>query len=252
MNDLKILLFDIECSMATAYTYGLYDQNISIENIIEHPRMIAFSAKWYGKKGTKFYSEYHHSRKEMLDEMHALLDEADVVIGYNSKKFDVKWVNSEFKVEGYLPPSPYKQLDMLAEVKKNFRFISNKLDYVSGRILGDGKHEYSMARMWRIVNNPETDEKTLKREWNAMKRYAIKDTNLLDPLLTDLLPWIRMPHPVSESPDLALCHSCGSENLRKRGFALTLTGKYQRFVCNECGSWFRGTSRINSSPIRAL
>jgi len=245
MTDLNILLFDIECSMGKAYTYGLYDQNIPIENIIEHPRMIAFSAKWYGKKGTKFYSEYHHSRKEMLDAMHELLDQADVVVGFNSKRFDVKWVNSEFMVEGYLPPSPYKQIDLMQEVKRNSRFMSNKLDYLSGRLLNDGKHAYSMARMWRIVDNPATPEDVRKNEWNKMKRYALKDTNLLEPLLDVLRPWIRFPHPVAEGE--GLCRACGEDNLERRGKALTLNGSYQRYRCRSCGSWSRGTQRTSST-----
>lgn len=248
MSDLKILLFDIECSMASGYFYGLFDQNISIDNIIEHPRMIAFSAKWYGKKGTKFYSEYHHSRKEMLEQMHALMDEADVVVGYNSKNFDVKWVNSEFMVEGMSPPSPFKQIDVLQEVKRNARLISHKLDYVSGRLLNDGKHDYNMAKMWRIVNSPDTPDDIRKREWNAMKRYAVKDTNLLDPLMTVLLPWIRLPHPVSEGDNL--CRNCGSDELEKRGRALTLNGSYQRLRCKSCGAWSRGSARISSTNLR--
>lgn len=250
MSDLKILLFDIETSMALAYCYGLYDQNIPIENIVEHPRMIAFSAKWYGKKGTKFYSEYHHSRQEMLQAMHDLLDEADVVVGFNSKRFDVKWVNSEFMVEGFLPPSPYKQVDLLQEVKRNSRFISHKLDYLSGRILNDGKHEYSMAKMWRIVNNPDTDEETRRKEWERMKRYAVKDTNLLDPLMKTLLPWLKMPHPVREGNDL--CRNCGSKNLQSRGVSPTLNGTYPRFSCRDCGTWGQSTVRTPSTNMRNI
>lgn len=247
-TDLKILLFDIECSMLKAYSYGLFDQNISIENIIEHPRMIAFSAKWYGKKGTKFFSEFHHSRKEMLEEMHALLEEAEVVVGFNSRRFDTRWVNSEFMVEGMAPPSPYKQVDIMQEVKRNARFVSNKLDYISERLIDDKKHEYNMARMWRIVDDPRTDDKTREREWNRMKRYAVKDTNLLEPVMNALLPWIKMPHPVSSNPDA--CHNCGGR-LRTNGQAKTLYSVYERLRCVECGKSHRGMARTNVTNVRA-
>lgn len=253
-TDLKVLFFDIECSMAKVYTYGIFDQNIPISNIIEHPRMIAFSAKWYGKKNVIFKSEFHQSRKEMLEEMHALLDEADVVVGFNSKSFDVKWVNSEFAVEGMPPPSPYKQIDMRTEVKRNFRFISGKLDYIADRILDDKKIDYNMARMWVKVDNPNTPEADRKKEWDAMAKYAKKDTVLLEPLLEELLPWIKMPHPVrhQEDPEQPLCHSCGSENIQRRGRALTLTGAYVRLWCRDCGNWMRGTVRESASTVRAL
>lgn len=251
MTNLKILMLDVECSMLKAYSYGIYDQNISIENIIEQPRVIAFSAKWLGKKGVTFLSEYHQSRAEMLQALYDLLDEADVVVGWNSKRFDVKWINWELEVEGFGKPSPFKQIDLMTEAKRNFRMVSAKLDYVSHRLLDEGKHEYSMARMWRIVDNPDTPEPVRKREWNAMKRYAVRDTALLEPIFERLRPWIKMPHPAVES-DERLCHSCGSDNLVRKGYALTLNGKYQRFRCNDCGSWHRGTTRINSSPIRAI
>lgn len=252
-TDLRILEFDIETSPALSWHYGLFDQNISIKSVVQQPRMIAFSAKWYGKKPVKFFSEYHHSRKTMLEEMHTLLDEADVVTGWNSRRFDTKWVNSELVVEGFTPPSPYKQLDLLTETKRSFRFLSYKLDYVAERLLDDKKIDYNMLEMWVKVSNPETSEADRRREWDAMARYAKKDTALMEPLLEELLPWIKMPHPVKnqDDPDVPLCHNCGSKNVHRRGRARTLTGSYARYQC-ECGSWLRGTTRENASTVRAL
>lgn len=248
MSELKVLFFDIECSLAKVYTYGLFDQNIPIVNVIEHPRMIAFTAKWLGKKKVHAFSEFHQSRQEMLDAMWGMLDDADVVIGWNSKRFDVKWVNSEFLVEGMTPPSPYKQIDLMQVVKNNARFLSNKLDYVSDRLLNERKLEYNMAKMWIKVNNPETSEADRKKEWNAMMRYAKRDTALLEPLFDELRPWIKMPHPIVAGDDL--CRNCGSDDLQRRGFARTFNGSYQRYRCRGCGAWSRGTSRIPATNLR--
>lgn len=249
-DQMRILLFDIETSLAKVYTYGLWDQNISIANIIEHPRMIAFTAKWLGEKKIHAYSEYHQSRQEMLEALHALLDEADLVVGWNSKGFDVRWVNSEFMVENMLPPSPYKQLDLMQEAKRNARFLSNKLDYISERLLGDNKIDYNMSKMWIKVDNPDTTEAERKKEWNAMLKYAKKDTALLEPMYLDLLPWLRLPHPVQSGDDK--CRNCGSNDLEKRGVARTLNGTYQRFQCRSCGSWCRGTTRMPSTNMRNI
>lgn len=248
MSDLKILFFDIECSPALFYGYGLYDQNIPVQSIVEQPRMIAFTAKWLGKKKVFAFSEFHHSRKEMLEEMHALLEEADVVSGWNSRGFDVKWVNSEFIVEGFKPPTPYKQLDLMRESKRNFRFLSHSLNYVSQRLLEDQKLDYSMLNMWRIVNNPKTSDEARKKEWNSMIRYAKKDTALLEPLFKEMLPWLKMPHPVTENPDA--CHNCGGR-LRGNGEAKTLYSVYERLRCVECGKSHRGTTRKNVTNVRA-
>lgn len=250
MADLKVLFFDIECSLAQVYTYDLFRPIIGYKDIIEPSRMISFSAKWRGKKGVMFKSEYHDSRQDMLQEMHDLLDEADVVVGYNIKRYDIPWISGEHIVEGFLPPSPFKVVDLYQAVKTNTRFLSKRLDYVSDRLLDDNKKQYSMAEMWRIVNNPETDEKAVEREWNRMRTYARKDTALLEPLFDTLLPWIKMPHPMSDSEGLN-CRNCGSFNLTRRGYALTLNGKYQRYVC-ECGTWQRGTKRVSVGETRSI
>lgn len=252
MTDAKILLFDIECSMATVYTYDLFKPLISYKDIIEPSRMIAFSAKWKGKRGTKFYSEYHNGRRDMLEALHELLDQADIVVGYNISRYDLPWIKGEFLTEGMTPPSPYKVLDLYQTVKSSTRYLSKKLDYVSGRLLDDHKKAYSMAEMWRIVNNPNVDEASKKREWDRMRSYARKDTELLDPLMDALLPWLKIPHPVRGDENGVTCHSCGSTDLQRRGYALTLVGRYQKFRCNGCGSWFRGTKRESVSEIRAL
>ena len=188
----------------------------------------------------------------MLDEMHALLDEADVVVGFNSRGFDIKWVNSEFAVEGMKPPSPYKQIDLMVEAKRNFRFISRKLDYLADRLLDDKKLDYNMAKMWAKVDNPNTSEADRKREWDAMARYAKKDTALLEPLLEELLPWIRMPHPARSTNEVDCCIACGSENIQTRGQALTLSGAYTRMWCPDCGKWQRGTKRETHGTTREI
>lgn len=251
MSDLKVLFLDIETSLASGYFYGLYDQNISIANIIEHPRMIAFTAKWLDKRKVYAHSEYHDGRKEMLEKMHALLDEADVVVGWNSKNFDVKWINSEFMVEKMNPPAPYKQVDLMQEVRRNARFLSSKLSYVSQRLLDDDKIDYNMAQMWIKVNNPETSEEDRKREWNAMLRYAKKDTALLEPLYKELLAWIKLPHPAS-SRDGLNCRNCGSIDLIRRGTTTSLQGVYPRYSCKSCGTWQRGTTRTPVGETRAV
>ena len=44
----KILLFDIETSPLEVYTFGLFDQNIGLNQIIKDWSVLSFSAKWAG------------------------------------------------------------------------------------------------------------------------------------------------------------------------------------------------------------
>ncbi|NIV35232.1 MAG: hypothetical protein GWN58_38990, partial [Anaerolineae bacterium] len=48
----------------------------------------------------------------MLEGAWELLDEADAVVHYNGKKFDIPTLNREFVKYGFTPPSPYKQIDL--------------------------------------------------------------------------------------------------------------------------------------------
>ena len=124
LADAKVLFFDIEASMAKVYTYDLFKPIIGYKDIIEPSRMVAFSAKWRGKRGVMFRSEYHDGRDEMLTELRDLLDEADIVVGYNIARYDVPWTSGELHVEGFDPPSPFKKVDLFQTVKSNTRFLS--------------------------------------------------------------------------------------------------------------------------------
>jgi DNA polymerase III epsilon subunit-like protein len=89
------------------------------------------------------FSSILNGKKTMLKKIHSLLDECDAVIHYNGTRFDIPTLNKEFLEAGMPPPSPYHQIDLLKTSRKEFRFPSNKLDYVA-RALGLGqktKHE---------------------------------------------------------------------------------------------------------------
>jgi hypothetical protein len=80
-----------------------------------------------------------------------------------------------------------------------------------------------------------------------MKKYQKQDVDLLIDLYDYLLPWIP------NHPNVALyndvpngCKQCSRTNLQRRGFALTGSRKYQRYVCNDCGTWQRGTKSVSS------
>jgi DNA polymerase elongation subunit (family B) len=131
-------LLDIETAPNTAHIWGLFKQNISINQIMESSYVLCWSAKWYGKDEIMFSSVHKSRPKAMLNNIYLLLAEADAVIHYNGTKFDIPTLNKEFLLYGMTPPAPYKQIDLLRVAKNQFRFPSNKLDYVA-QALGLGK-----------------------------------------------------------------------------------------------------------------
>ena len=128
---MKILHVDIETAPNKVYVWGLWNQNVGINQIVEPGYTLCWAAKWHGKRGVIFDSVYESKPKDMIKHIHSLLDEADVVCHYNGTKFDIPTLNAEFLMFGLQPPSQYKQLDLLKTARGQFRFPSNKLDYIS-------------------------------------------------------------------------------------------------------------------------
>lgn len=180
---MKILMLDIETTPIKAYVWGLWDQNVSIDQIIEPTEMLCFGARWLGSKKVIFKSVHHDGKQAMLDELHKLMDEADVLVGWNSAAFDHKHINREFLENGMQPPSPVKDLDLMSVTKANFQFPSNKLDYVAQRLGVGAKVKHSGFSLW--IRCMEGDTKA----WAEMKKYQVQDVNLLIDLYYELLPW---------------------------------------------------------------
>lgn len=252
----KVLLTDIETSPAKVYAFGLFNQNLSLAQIIEPDRMLGFGFKWYGEgKSPQFRSEFHHDRKTMLEQMSSLLDEADIVVGYNSRRFDIPWIRAELAREGIDQPSPFKQIDLYQVAKKNMRFISHKLDFVSQSLLGEQKLSHTGFKLWADCLKGDS------KAWGLMRRYCIQDVALLEPLLEAL--WQFTPQAVNMAnfaPDDGerRCSHCGQENtLQSRGVERTAQSQYRRYWCNTnkggCGGWSRSTLRIKQeNPVQIV
>jgi len=180
---MKTLLLDIETTPMQVYAWGLWDQNISIDQIIKTTEMLCFGARWLDGKKVIFKSVHHDGKEAMLKELHALMDEADVLVGWNSAAFDHKHINREFLEAKMAPPSTTKDLDLMSIAKANFLFPSNKLDYVAQKLGVGAKVKHSGFSLWIKCMDGDA------QAWAEMKKYQVQDVNLLVDLYDILLPW---------------------------------------------------------------
>lgn len=235
---MRLLTLDIETRPAQAYVWGLWDQNISIDKIIDSGGVICWSARWYGEKTMMFSSVQHQSQKKVIKGAWNLLDKADAVIHYNGRSFDIPELNTEFAKLGFTPPSPYKQIDLILTAKKQFRFLSNKLEFVASELGVGHKVKHTGFDLWKKCMDKDP------KAWSLMEKYNKQDVSLLEDLYTYLLPWIEQHPNVSNSALIEgniQCPSCGSENYQERGVYHAKTRSYKRYKCNNCQSWFRST-----------
>lgn len=243
---MKILLLDIETAPNLAYVWGLWDQNIAINQIADAGYVLCWAAKWLDQKQVMFDSLHQSSEKKMLKGIHALLDEADVVIHYNGAKFDVPTLNKEFLINKMGPPAPYKQLDLLSVSRGTFKFQSHKLDYVS-KSIGEGtKVKHPGFQLW--VDCMAGDDEA----WALMEKYNKGDVTLLEKVYYRFRPWIRNhPNVGAYAGGGMKCPNCGDSHLQRRGITPPNTHgvRYQRFVCKDCGTWCRDKIKVAKAAM---
>ena len=238
---MKILLLDIETSPMTAYVWGIWDQNISPNHIIDSSEILCCAAKWLGEKEIMFDSVHNSKPKKMLKGIYDLLNDADAVIHYNGTKFDIPTLNKEFLLHSFTPPSPYKQIDLLRVARSQFRFPSNKLDYVAQRLGLGKKTAHAGMELW--TKCMEGDDES----WKIMEKYNKQDVTLLENVYHRILPWIKHHPNYNLYADGHVCPTCASTKLHKRGTAVTTTSTYQRYQCKDCGTWSQGTKSLKQS-----
>src|ERR1700678_1110179 len=97
MSAPRILILDIETSLMELYGFGIRDQYISADQIKKDWTVLSVAAKWLDEKDTWQMDTRNTTEKKLLHKVKKLLDEADIVVGHNSKKFDVKRLNAKFE-----------------------------------------------------------------------------------------------------------------------------------------------------------
>jgi DNA polymerase elongation subunit (family B) len=236
---MKLLMLDIETAPHLSATWGLFQQNVALDQLITPGYTLSWAAKWYGEREVMFESVMT-GEKRMVKRIYDLLEEADAVCHYNGTKFDIPTLNKEFLLKGLKPPKPFREIDLLRTARSRFRLASNKLDFVA-TVLGLGsKTKHKGMSMW--LRCMEKDPAA----WKIMEKYNKQDVLLLEKVYVQLLPWIQGHPNLSTVEDIECCPKCESESYQARGSAITSAGKYARFQCNDCGSWFRASTREKS------
>ena len=243
----KILIIDIETSPLEAWCWGLWDQNIGLDFIKTEWTILSFAAKWLGEKAVIYAdtggrgADKVRYDKPLMGKIWALLDEADIIVAQNGKRFDVRKMNARLIQHDLPPPSPYRVIDTMIVAKKYFAFTSQKLAWTSKYLTDVPKEEHKEFpgfELWVecLKDNP--------RAWKVMRRYNKRDIVSTEEVYLRMRPWIEN-HPnlgVYDEGDRPLCPKCGSaEVIGRNGWrSIKQQGTYKRYQCKKCGGWSRG------------
>lgn len=241
-HNVRVLFFDVENAPNDVYTWGLWKQNVSIAQIVEPGRVFGFGAKWLGEKEVVFRSDHADGHAGMVKAAWDLFSEADIIVTYNGIGFDIPHMQREFLLAGLLPPKPFKQIDLLRIVRKQFRFASNKMDFVSQQLGLGRKTSHQGFDLW--VKCMKGDD----RAWALMGRYCKQDVKLTEKLYHHLLPWLTaVPHIGQMDGQSHSCWACGGTKLRRDGTAYAFVTSYRLYQCQGCGAWVRGSTKLQDA-----
>jgi hypothetical protein len=249
VGGIRTLVLDIETRPHLAHVWKLWDENVGLSQLIEAGTVISFAAKWHGRKKVEFRSDFHHGHDVMVARSHELVDEADAVVHFNGRAFDMKHLRREWVKAGFGPPSPWHDVDLLSVVRRNFKFPSNRLVYVLDEL--DAPPEFRKLEtgghsLWRRCLEGD------RAAWAQMRRYNIGDIHATEWLYDRLLPWIGgHPHVGMFDGRPDGCQNCGSTDLIRKGVETTKVSVYKRWLCKACGKWNRSTRRDSGVDIRS-
>jgi len=236
----KILVVDIETSPNLGYVWGAWKQNMALSQVSKVGTMLSWAAKWVGTDNMMFDHNMNYGDNPADDRgttltLHRLLDNADIIVTYNGKKFDIPFFQGRCLAHGFEPPSPYKHVDLFQVVRQNFRLMHRSLAAVAKHLGVEGKSETGGFELWAQCMAGDLDA------WEKMVKYNIQDIHVTEDVYRVLRPWIKN-HPnvgLYMEEEEAVCPKCGGKHIHFRGYATTAVSKFRRFQCLNCGGWGR-------------
>jgi hypothetical protein len=246
----KIMIWDIETSFMLVAVFGLKNDYINPDNIVKDWSILCGAWKWLGNDEvhTICVDPLHpDDDMEVVEKLRAAVEEADIIVHHNGDRFDVKKLMARVIQYGLPPVPPLVTVDTLKEVRKVAGFTSNKLDYL-GLSLDTGQKMETSKNLWLKILKGNLKVRT--KALQEMLAYNIQDVHLLEKVYLRLRPYMKShPNLGLFTPEVDVCPSCGGTNLQKQGVRHTRTSIYQRFQCQDCGSWSKSSKALSRTQI---
>jgi hypothetical protein len=251
----RILILDVERLDGITQQHwwerrDLQSRYIHHETVIREPRTTIVCAKWYDQPDVIRLAEWDTGgRRTFLRTVHALVAEADIVVGHNVDNADIPWLLGDF----YLPrighnhkPSlpPRKTVDTLKVLRRELK---------------SGAPFKGLDAFCKIVGIPSKTDRYDREAMERATKGSVEDRERLteycagDVIATQwLYDWLRPhiknhPHLFVDGEDkLRTCNRCGhtTEDTPRRYVANVLT--YSMRKCTNCQAY----SRLSIEPER--
>lgn len=237
----RILLWDVESSYNLVLSFEVgYDKSIPYQNILTERHLYCISYKWLGEKkihtisildDAKRFKKDIHDDYYVVNEFRKVLEQADAQVFHYGTRFDVPMLNARLAFHKLSPVPKIATIDTKNLASRQFRFNSNRLDYLAQFLGYKGK----------LPNPGDLWTKCWKGDVEAiqhMAKYNRQDVEINEYVYEALVPFMRNnPLNHNQFTKELVCPSCGGTHIQRRGTELTRTTKYNRFQCMDCGAW---------------
>ena len=179
------------------------------------------------------------AEKLLLKDVSTRLLDCDVWLTHFGTWYDINFVNSRL-IYHRLPilPPTYSHIDTWKISRNRLKLRNNRLITIS-EFLGT-KNEKDAIR-------PEQWLRALsghRSSMNYIVGHCRRDVKVLAEVYNRIKPLV-IDHPNKGLLDgRGGCSVCGAKRIQSRGTYVTRTRKYQRYQCQKCGAWSKGTKPI--------
>jgi hypothetical protein len=248
----KIFTADIETLPLQTYNWSLWDEPRALDRLVKDWAIFSVAGKWLHEKKVQYIDtkdqESAAEDKELLIWLREMLHEADIVVGQNVQKFDMRKIRARMIHHGLKPFREPAIVDTMLMAREVGAFTSNKLEYLS--TLTDeqkSKHgKYPGFSLWLGIMNNEAGA------WAECKKYNKQDVVATEKLYLLLRPWARRLPNMSHyyADDKQRCPRCGGEHLTAGEVIFRGVSEYQTYECNSCGGHSRTRFTLNTKGKR--
>jgi len=201
--------------------------------------IICFGYKIYGQKTAHCINVWDD--KEAFDEninndylvcaaAYDVLKDADAIITHNGKRYDWKYLQTRFKINGLPTLDKIPHIDTFAEAKKNFSMYSNRLKDLAAQFTPESKIDTGGKNLWTRVYRG--DKVAMREMSDYCKQDVVATEALADAFKSEIKIWPNRNLYTGKND----CPVCSSSNIIKHGTRPAKTRIIQRYMCMDCGS----------------
>ena len=239
-NAPKVLIWDLETSLSRALTFHTGKQYIGSAAFIDTPRIISVAWKWLGEDKIHDLIWDDGDDSKLVEEFLKVYNECDLSVGYNSKNYDLRFINARAAAHSLQINTEVKQMDLMKECKRLFRLPGYSMKYVTQYFGLTAKLSNSGREMWEKIQWGTPEEK--KKFMKEMRVYGKGDIQSTEDILLKLNSYMKKPVHIGvlEGKEKWSCPNCGSVDVALEKTSVTRAGTVQRIMkCKDCGHTYK-------------